>query len=172
MPGQKVAAVTMVFPDSFTEFRAALRLHGFLHSRWAQTVKQTRKFQALLSCTVFLGITKLFETLGGSTVDEWRVAFWSALGVASYIMLSGLFGFDPYRTKVAQFAPPMVRYVDRWELRLGQATLAMLGCMVLAARFIDGTNFVTAVVSATLAAWTYFVLRLYVGGYDESKATS
>lgn len=135
-------------------------------------MKQTRKFQALLSCTVFLGIAKLFETLAGSAVDEWRVAFWSAVGVASYIMLSGLFGFDPYRTKVARFAPPMVRYVDRWELRLGQATLAMLGCMVLAARFIDGTNFVTAVVSATLAAWTYFVLRLYVGGYDESKATS
>lgn len=129
-------------------------------------MKRTRRFQALLSCTVFLGIAKLFELTGGSAVDEWRVAFWSAVGVATYIVLSGLFGFDPYRTKLAQFAPPMMRYVDRWELRLGQATLALLGSMVLAARFIDGANFVTAVVSATLAAWTYFVLRLYVGGYD------
>ena len=144
---------------------------AFLTRDGSYTVKQTRKFQALLSCTVFLGIAKLFETVGGSAVDEWRVAFWSVLGVASYIVLSGVFGFDPYRTKIAKFAPPMIRYVDRWELRLGQATLAMLGCVVLAARFIDSTNFVTAVVSGTLAAWTYFVLRLYVGGYDEAKAT-
>jgi hypothetical protein len=157
-------------------------LHGIRHNiaaSWPSslktgryTVKQTRKFQALLSCTVFLGIAKLFETVGGSAVDEWRVAFWSVLGVASYIVLSGVFGFDPYRTKIAKFAPPMIRYVDRWELRLGQATLAMLGCVVLAASFIDSTNFVTAVVSGTLAAWTYFVLRLYVGGYDEAKVTS
>jgi hypothetical protein len=129
-------------------------------------VKQSRKFQALLACVVFIGVAKLFELSAGSPVDEWRVAFWSALGVASYIMLSRVFGFDPYRTKLAQFASPAVRYVDRWELRLGQATLAMLGCVVVAARFIDGSNFVTAVVSATLAAWTYFVLRLYVGGYE------
>lgn len=133
-------------------------------------MKRTRKFQALLSCTVFLGIAKLFETFAGSTVDEWRVAFWSALGVAMYILLSGIFGFDPYRTKLAKFASPLTRYVDRWELRLGQATLAMLGCVVLAARCIDEPNFVTAVVSATLAAWTYFVLRLYVGGYDDAPA--
>ena len=128
-------------------------------------MKQSRKFQALLSCVVFLGVAKLYGAIAGSPVDAWRVAFWSTLGVASYIILSRVFGFDPYRTKIARFAPPAVRYVDRWELRLGQATLAMLGCMVLAARFIDSSNFVTAVVSATLAAWTYFVLRLYGGGY-------
>lgn len=129
-------------------------------------MKQSRKFQALLACGVFVVIAKLYELLAGTTVDVWRVAFWSGLGVASYIGLSHLFGFDPYRTKLAQFAPPMMRYLDRWELRLGQATLAMLGCVVLGARFIDGTNFITAVVSATLAAWTYFVLRLYAGGYE------
>lgn len=129
-------------------------------------MKQSRKFQALLARGVFVVIAKLYELLAGTTVDVWRVAFWSGLGVASYIGLSHLFGFDPYRTKLAQFAPPMMRYLDRWELRLGQATLAMLGCVVLGARFIDGTNFITAVVSATLAAWTYFVLRLYAGGYE------
>jgi hypothetical protein len=54
-------------------------------------------------------------------------------------------------------------------LRLGQATLSMLGCVVIAARLLDEANFVTAVVSGTLAAWTYFALRWYVGGYRSSS---
>lgn len=132
----------------------------------AMQVKRSRKLQALLACAVFVAVAKLYEVLAASPLDDWRIAFWSALGVASYVALSSVFGFDPYRTKVAKFAPPMVRYVDRWELRLGQATLAMLGCVVLSARFIDSSNFVTAVVCGTLAAWTYFVLRLYCGGYE------
>lgn len=135
-------------------------------------VKRSRKLQALLACGMFIGMAKVYEMLAGSPLDDWRIAFWSALGVASYIALSSVFGFDPYRTKVARFAPPMVRYVDRWELRLGQATLAMLGCVVLSARFIDSSNFVTAVVCGTLAAWTYFVLRLYFGGYEVSARTA
>jgi hypothetical protein len=125
-----------------------------------------------LACGVFIAVAKLYEILAGSPVDDWRITFWSAVGVASYIALSSVFGFDPYRTKLAQFAPPLVRYVDRWELRLGQATLAMLGCVVLGARFIDRSNFVTAVVCGTLAAWTYFVLRLYFGGYEASARTT
>lgn len=126
---------------------------------------QSRKLQAILSCTIFLGLAKAYELLADKVVNTPRVLLWSGLGVVCYIALSRIFGFDPHRTKLAQFAPPLLHYVDRWELRLGQATLAMLGCVVLAARFIDNENFVTAVVSGTLAAWTYFALRLYTGGY-------
>lgn len=143
-----------------------------VHAVKTPWVKQSRKFQALLAWGAFFVIAQLYALIAGSPVDGRRVAFWSGLGVASYIALSHAFGFDPYRTKVARFAPPMVRYVDRWELRLGQATLAMLGLVVLTARFIDSSNFVTAVVSGTLAAWTYFVLRLYVGGYEASARSA
>jgi hypothetical protein len=130
---------------------------------------RSRKLQAVLSCVIFVVIAKFYELLADKPVSATRVALWSTLGVICYIALSHLFGFDPHRTRLARFAPAVQHYVDRWELRLGQATLAMLGCVVLAARFIDNENFVTAVVSGTLAAWTYFVLRLYTGGY---KATA
>jgi amino acid permease len=129
----------------------------------------SRKLQAILSCVIFLAIAKLYEVLANEAVSTPHVLLWSGVGVLCYIALSHIFGFDPHRTKLAQFASPLLHYVDRWELRLGQATLAMLGCVVLAARFIDNENFVTAVVSGTLAAWTYFALRLYTGGY---KATA
>ena len=45
----------------------------------------------------------------------------------------------------------------------------MLGCVALAAGLLDHTNFVTAVVSGTLSAWTYFALRLYAGGYGSCE---
>jgi hypothetical protein len=125
----------------------------------------TRKLHALLSCALFLSAAVIYGKLTGLAVEPWRVAFWSLLGVASYIALSGLFGFDPQRTRVPQYASLLVQYVDRWELRLGQATLSMLGCVALAAGLLDQANFVTAVVSGTLSAWTYFALRLYTGGY-------
>ena len=125
----------------------------------------TRKWHALLACSLFLLVASVYGRLSGHPVELWRVAFWSIIGVASYIALSGLFGFDPHRTRLARYASPLVHYVDRWELRLGQATLSMLGCVALAAGLLDHTNFVTAVVSGTLAAWTYFALRLYTGGY-------
>jgi hypothetical protein len=80
-------------------------------------------------------------------------------------VLSQLFGFDPHRTRIAAAAPAYMHYVDRWELRLGQATLCMLGGIVVAAQLFDTKHFVTAVVSGTLSAWTYFAFRLYVGGY-------
>lgn len=130
---------------------------------------QSRKLQAIFSCVIFVVIAKLYELLADKPVNVGRVFLWSTLGVITYIALSHVFGFDPHRTRLARFAPALQHYVDRWELRLGQATLAMLGCVVLAARFIDNDNFVTAVVSGTLAAWTYFALRLYTGGY---KATA
>jgi hypothetical protein len=129
----------------------------------------SRKLQAVLSSAIFVVIAKVYEFFADKPVSALRVALWSTLGVITYIGLSHAFGFDPHRTRLARFAPELQHYIDRWELRLGQATLAMLGCVVLAARFIDNENFVTAVVSGTLAAWTYFVLRLYTGGY---KATA
>ena len=128
----------------------------------------TRKFHALSSCVLFLLIAAAYGKLTGTPVDLWRVAFWSMLGVAIYIAWSGVFGFDPHRTRLAAAAPALTHYIDRWELRLGQATLSMLGFVVIAARIVDPANFVTAVVSGTLAAWTYFALRLYAGGYRAS----
>lgn len=125
----------------------------------------TRKLHALLACTLFLLAAAVYGKLTGQAIELWRVAFWSMIGVASYIALSGLFGFDPQRTRIARYASPLVQYVDRWELRLGQATLSMLGFVALAAGLLDRTYFVTAVVSGTLSAWTYFALRLYAGGY-------
>jgi hypothetical protein len=126
----------------------------------------TRKLHALLACALFVLAAVIYCNVTGKQIEPWRIAFWSMIGVASYIVLSRLYGFDPHRTRVAQYAPPLARYVDRWELRLGQATLSMLGCVVLAAGVLDQANFVTAVVSGTLAAWTYFALRLYTGGYS------
>lgn len=125
----------------------------------------TRKFHALASCVLFLVIAALYAKLTGTVLDLWRVAFWSMIGVASYIAWCGVFGFDPHRTRIAAGAPALTHYIDRWELRLGQATLSMLGGVVIAAQVTDPAHFVTAVVSGTLAAWTYFALRLYSGGY-------
>jgi hypothetical protein len=122
-----------------------------------------------MACALFLLAAIVYGSLTGKPMELWRVAFWSMVGIASYIALSRVFGFDPHRTRVARYASPLVQYVDRWELRLGQATLSMLGCVALAAGLIDHTNFVTAVVSGTLSAWTYFALRLYVGGYGTAN---
>ena len=129
----------------------------------------TRKLHALIACAVFLIGAGVYSALSVHPLELWRVAFWSMVGVGSYVALSGVFGFDPYRTRVARFASPLTQYVDRWELRLGQATLSMLGVVALAAGLIDHTNFVTAVVSGTLSAWTYFALRLYAGGYGTAN---
>ena len=132
----------------------------------------TRKWHALMACALFLLAAAVYGKLTAHAVELWRVAFWSMIGVASYIALSGLFGFDPHRTRIARFASPLVQYVDRWELRLGQATLSMLGVVVLLAGLLDHINFVTAVVSGTLSAWTYFALRLYAGGYGNANLAS
>jgi len=125
----------------------------------------SRKLQGLAACGIFLLIAQLYQSLARTSLDNWRVLCWSGAGVTLYILLSGIFGFDPHRTKLARFAPALLHYVDRWELRLGQATLAMLGSVIVAARLLDSANFVTAVVSGTLAAGTYFALRLYAGSY-------
>lgn len=112
----------------------------------------------------------VYAVLSGQPVDIWRVALWSMVGIASYMVLSRLFGFDPHRTRIAAAAPALMHYVDRWELRLGQATLSMLGVTVVAAGVFDSEHFVTAVVSGTLSAWTYFAFRLYAGGYRAGVA--
>ena len=131
---------------------------------------QSRKLHALIAFALFLVAAVVYAALSGKPVDLWRVALWSIAGVGSYMMLSRLFGFDPHRTRIAACAPAYMHYVDRWELRLGQATLSMLGGIVVAARLFDAEHFVTAVVSGTLSAWTYFAFRWYVGGYRLQKA--
>ena len=134
-------------------------------------VMQSRKLHALIAFALFLVAATVFAAVSGKPVDLWRVALWSMLGVGSYMVLSQLFGFDPHRTRIAECAPAYMHYVDRWELRLGQATLSMLGIVVVAARLFDAGHFVTAVVSGTLSAWTYFAFRLYAGGY-RARATA
>lgn len=129
----------------------------------------TRKLHALLACGLFVLAAGVYGKLTGHAIELWRIAFWGMVGVASYVALSRLFGFDPHRTRIARFASPLVQYVDRWELRLGQATLSMLGFVALTAGLLDQQNFVTAVVSGTLSAWTYFALRLYAGGYGTAN---
>lgn len=131
---------------------------------------QSRKLHALIAFALFLVAATVYAALSGKPVDLWRVALWSLAGVGSYMALSQLFGFDPHRTRVSQCAPAYMHYVDRWELRLGQATLSMLGGIVVAARLFDAEHFVTAVVCGTLSAWTYFAFRLYAGGYRARTA--
>lgn len=133
---------------------------------------QSRKLHGLIAFALFLLAATVYGVLSGKPVDLWRVAAWSLVGVASYMMLSRLFGFDPHRTRIAAAAPAYLHYVDRWELRLGQATLSMLGGIVVAARLFDSEHFVTAVVSGTLSAWTYFAFRLYAGGYRASAGAA
>lgn len=131
---------------------------------------QSRKLHALIAVALFMLAATVYAALSGKPVDLWRLTLWSMIGVGSYLMLSRLFGFDPHRTRIAEGAPAYMHYVDRWELRLGQATLSMLGGIVVAARLFDPDHFVTAVVSGTLSAWTYFAFRLYVGGYRARSA--
>lgn len=126
---------------------------------------QSRKLHALIAVALFLTGAAVYAALSGKPLGLWHVVLWSMIGVGSYMVLSRLFGFDPHRTRIAECAPAYVHYVDRWELRLGQATLSMLGVIVIAAGLFDAEHFVTAVVSGTLSAWTYFAFRLYVGGY-------
>lgn len=127
---------------------------------------RSRTIHAISACATFLVIAMAYGLATGAEFELMRVALWSGAGIGSYIALSQIFGFDPHRTRLASYAAGWMRYVDRWELRLGQATLSMLGCMILAAKLLDGSHFALAVVSGTLSAWTYFAWRLYAGGYD------
>jgi hypothetical protein len=132
----------------------------------------SRKLHALIAFALFLMGATIYAALSGQPVDLWRVALWSIAGVVGYTASSHMFGFDPHRTRIAKHAPAYLHYVDRWELRLGQATLSMLGGVVVAARLLDPEHFVTAVVSGTLSAWTYFAFRWYAGGYRAQAGAS
>jgi hypothetical protein len=125
----------------------------------------TRLLHAAIACGLFLLGATVFGNLSGQQLDLMCTVLWSVAGIGSYVSLSYLFGFDPHRTRVAAYASALTQYVDRWELRLGQATLSMLGLVVVAAGLFDAGHFVTAVVSGTMSAWTYFAFRFYVGGY-------
>ncbi|SRR5690554_6652341 len=125
----------------------------------------SRTRHAISAGATFLLVAAVYRVLAGTEIDLARVAVWSGAGITAYIALSHLFGFDPHRTRIAPYAASWVHYVDRWELRLGQATLSMLGCMIIGAKLLDEAHFVLAVVSGTLSAWTYFTWRLYAGGY-------
>jgi hypothetical protein len=126
----------------------------------------SRKLLAGAACAIFLVIAKCYDWLSQAGIDGWRVLGWSVVGIISYIALCRAFGFDPHRSRLARHASPLWHYVDRWELRQGQAILCMLGMLVISARLLDAQHFVTAVVSGTLAAWTYFALRLFTGSYE------
>lgn len=146
----------------------ALYLATFLSHRF--TAMQSRKLHGLIAFALFLVGAVVYAALSDKPLDLWHVALWSMVGVGSYMALSHVFGFDPHRTRIAAAAPAYMHYVDRWELRLGQTTLSMLGGVVVAARLFDAEYFVTAVVSGTLSAWTYFAFRWYVGGYRAPAA--
>ncbi len=126
---------------------------------------RSRTLHAFAACATFLLVAMGYAIATDTHFELSRVALWSIAGIGSYIALSHVFGFDPHRTRLADYAAEWVHYVDRWELRLGQATLSMLGCMIVAAKTLDDAHFVLAVVSGTLSAWTYFAWRLYAGGY-------
>jgi hypothetical protein len=129
----------------------------------------SRLMHALLACTLFSFIARLFGVIAGRDVHGLRVLLWSVAGIGVYMLLSHVFGFDPHRTRLRPFASEWTRYVDRWELRSGQATLSMLGIVIVAAHLLDGAYFVTAVVSGTLAAHLYFIVRLLLGAYTANR---
>lgn len=129
---------------------------------------RSRTIHAMSAYATFIGISTLYGLATGAELELTRLALWSGAGIGSYIGLSHLFGFDPHRTRLASYAAGWMQYIDRWELRLGQATLSMLGCMIIAAKVLDEAHFILAVVSGTLSAWTYFAWRLYAGGYHSS----
>lgn len=131
-------------------------------------MNNSRKMHALAACSLFVLIATAYCAATGRSVELWRIAAWGGAGVTMYVALSYVFGFDPHRTRIARYAPALLHYLDRWELRLGQATLSMLGCIVIGAKFLDEAHFVTAVVSGVFAAWTYFALRWYAGGYHST----
>lgn len=126
---------------------------------------QSRLQHAVLACLMFFVAAQLFSAFADEVIDGARVLAWSAAGVGSYVALSQLFGFDPHRSSLRNTVAPMWHYIERWELRSGQATLAMLGLIVAAAQVLETEYFVTAVVSATLTAHLYFMLRLLAGAY-------
>jgi len=126
---------------------------------------RARLSQAIFSGLTFLGLAELYGTLTSQTVLASRVMIWGAIGIGVYIALARIVGWDPGRSKLATSAAPWLRYLEHYEMRSGNATLGMTLIVIVAAKLLDPNHFVTAVVSATLSAWVYFVVRLYNGGF-------
>lgn len=127
---------------------------------------RSRAAHGIIACSLFLLIAQVFGWAAAQEIDEARIVVWASIGVGFYIVLSYCFGFDPYRAPKHDDLAPWLRHIDRWELRSGQATLSMLGCLAGTAHWIDATYFVTAVVSGTVAAYMYFTTRLCFGAYS------
>jgi hypothetical protein len=134
-------------------------------------MKQMRVLQAVMAGVIFYGIAQLYAAAAAIELSTPRVLGWTIFGIAVYALCSQWFGFDPNRRTLKRTQDKLLQYVERWELRSGSATLAMLGVSVVAARLFDGSHFVAAVVCATLGAWFYFLVRLLGGGYDEPIST-
>jgi hypothetical protein len=141
-----------------------------LAAHLAELNMDSRFVHGVTAGIVFTSLANLYGAASGTTLEMLRIAAWSAGGICAYIVLSFVFGFDPYRAQLDPSSPAWRYYIDRWELRLGQATLSLLGCAVLAAAVLDAEHLVVAVVSSTLAAWTYFAWRLCMGGYQDSSS--
>lgn len=134
------------------------------------SIMRARLSQAIFSSTTFLALAELYGVLYAQPVNAARVLAWGAIGICVYIALARIVGWDPGRSKLASSASPWLRYLEHYEMRSGNATLGMTLIVIVAAKLLDPANFVSAVVSATLSAWVYFVVRLYNGGFKLSEA--
>jgi hypothetical protein len=160
---RSVSSSRVVFPFGDLILRSNYLAWG------VRVVFRSRKIQASAACVLFLLIAQLYQGLSGTAIDQPRILLWSGVGIALYMVLSLAFGFDPYRSKLHPHSPPLLRYVERWELRSGTASLTMTLLVFVCARILDSSNLGTAFLSATLAAWVYFMLRVFTGGYQTAK---
>jgi hypothetical protein len=131
----------------------------------------SRKNLMAIACGMFVCIAITFQNLSGHSVDPVRVLLWSAAGVSLYIFFSSFFGFDPYRSALSDAASPLLQYAERFELRSGIATLSMTLVITVLAKLFDEHYLMTAVASGTLAAWLYFMMRIFAGGYNDSRVS-
>src|SRR5690606_41377146 len=80
---------------------------------------RSRIFHALAACAIFLLFAMGFSLAADIEMDVPRVGLWSMAGIVSYIVFSHVFGFDPYRTRVAAAAAAWVHYRSE-ERRVGK----------------------------------------------------
>lgn len=131
----------------------------------------SRKNLMAIACVMFVCLAITFQNLSGHRVDPMRIVLWSTAGVSLYIFFSSFFGFDPYRSTLSDLASPLLRYAERYELRSGIATLSMTLVITVLAKLFDEKYLMTAIISGTLAAWLYFMMRTFVGGYQGSRVS-
>jgi hypothetical protein len=126
---------------------------------------RARLSQAVFSSVAFLGLAQLYSAFSSQAVPTARVLLWGSAGIFVYIALARLVGWDPIRSKLPSSTAPWLRYFEHYEMRSGNATLGMTLIVIVAAKLLDPNHFVTAVVSGTLSAWVYFMVRLSRGGF-------